>query len=189
MIRDIVKKNRSYRRFQADAPIERQTLLELVDLARWVASAANKQPLRYIVSCDPDRNALIFPCLEWPVFGDWTQPSETERPAGYIIMLGDTTIHTSIGIDTGIAAQTILMAAVERGLGGCIFGSIQHEPLRTALQIPARYHILVVIALGKPAESVVIEDREPEAATSFYRDAEGAPHVCKRMLKDVLLDG
>lgn len=187
MIADLVRKNRSYRRFQAGEPVDEQTLLELVDLARLVSSARNLQPLRYIIACDPRRNDLIFPHLTWPKFGDWTQPAESERPAAYIIVLGDTTIKTAIGIDTGIAVHTILLAAVERGLGGCVIGLANHQPLRTALNIPERYRILVVIALGKPAETVAIEENAPDP-TAFWRDANGVHHVCKRSLADVLLD-
>lgn len=187
MIKDLILKNRSYRRFQADYPIEEQTLLELVDLARCVASARNLQPLRYIVSCGAEKNAIIFPCLDWPKFGEWTQPSETERPSGYIILLGDKTIPTAVGIDAGIAAQTILLAAVERGLGGCIMGSLQHEPLRSGLHIPERYRILLVIALGKPAETVVVEEGEPDEAAAFWRDEHSVHHVRKRKLRDILL--
>lgn len=188
MIKELVQKNRSYRRFKGNFSIDRETLVELVDLARFVASARNLQPLRYLVSCEDQTNTMILPCLTWPVFGDWTQPSDEERPAGYIILLGDTTIHTAIGIDAGIAAQTILLGAVELGLGGCIIGTIQHTPLRTALKIPDRYRILVVIALGKPGEKVVIEEREPyDECTAFWRDIDGIPHVCKRKLKDILL--
>jgi nitroreductase len=187
MIKDIIQKNRSYRRFCVDNPIERQTLLELVDLVRWVASARNLQPLRYIISWEARKNDLVFPCLTWPVFGGWVQPAPDERPTGYIILLGDTLIPTAIGIDTGIAAQSILMAAVERGLGGCILGSIEQEPLRSALYIPERYRILVVIALGKPAETVTIEENAPDP-TAFWRNSDGIPYVCKRKLEDVLLD-
>jgi len=49
MIRDLVLKNRSYRRFHEDAEVDSQTLRELVDLARLSASAGNKQPLRYML--------------------------------------------------------------------------------------------------------------------------------------------
>lgn len=196
MLKDLIRRNRSYRRFHADQPIERQTLLELVDQARLVASARNLQPLRYIISCEPHKNEIIFPTLTWPVLGDWIQPAEHERPAGYIILLGDTTIHTAVGLDAGIAAQTILLGAVERGLGGCIFGRVQHEPLRSGLNIQERYRILVVIALGRPSETVVIEDGTAEGPvapplddpTAFWRDAQSIHHVCKRKLADILLD-
>jgi len=125
MIRDLVRKNRSYRRFYQEVAIELQTLRELVDLARLSASAANIQPLKYILSCEPQKNALIFPHLAWAGYlKDWTGPCEGERPAAYIIILGDTQISQSFGCDHGIAAQSILLGATEKGLGGCIIGTV-----------------------------------------------------------------
>ncbi|MFQ6036518.1 MAG: nitroreductase family protein, partial [Sedimentisphaerales bacterium] len=65
MIKDLIIKNRTYRRFHQEVIIEGQTLRELVDLARLSPSGANMQPLKYILSCEPQKNALIFPHLAW----------------------------------------------------------------------------------------------------------------------------
>ncbi|MBU4554784.1 MAG: nitroreductase family protein, partial [Candidatus Desulforudis sp.] len=68
MLSDLVHRNRSYRRFSQSTKIEEATLRELVDLARHTASAANLQPLRYMLSSDAVRNALIFDCLTWAAY-------------------------------------------------------------------------------------------------------------------------
>ncbi len=189
MIRDLVIKNRSYRRFYQEVAIERQTLRELVDLARLSAAAGNMQPLKYILSCKPQKNALIFPCLAWAGYlKDWPGPSEGERPSAYIIILGDMQITQSFGCDHGIAAQSILLGATERGLGGCIIGTVQREKLRKALDIPSLYQILLVLALGKPREKVVLESVGPEGNIKYWRDSEGVHHVPKRALDDIILD-
>ena len=105
MIRDLILKNRSYRRFNEEVSVEMETLRELVDLARCSASASNRQPLKYYLSCKPEMNAMIFPTLRWAAaLLDWPGPSEGERPSAYIIILGDTTIGKSFGVDHGIAA-------------------------------------------------------------------------------------
>ncbi|MCD6107598.1 MAG: nitroreductase family protein, partial [Caldisericaceae bacterium] len=65
MFKDLVSKNRSYRRFYQEVSVKRETLEELVDLARLSPSARNAQPLKYILSSDPEKNVLIFPCLAW----------------------------------------------------------------------------------------------------------------------------
>ena len=93
MIRDLVLKNRSYRRFCQEVDIKSETLQELIDLARLSASAKNVQPLKYMLSCETEKNSLIFSHLAWAAYiVDWTGPSEGERPAAYIIILGDTKI-------------------------------------------------------------------------------------------------
>jgi len=188
MIKDLIIKNRSCRLFFQKVVIERRTLRELVDLARLSASGANLQPLKYILSCDPEKNALIFPHLAWAGYlKDWPGPSEGERPAAYIIILLDTQIRNSVGCEHGIAAQSILLGATEKGLGGCIIGSVQRAGLRKALDIQSRYEILLVLALGKPKERVVIETVGPSGDIKYWRDAEGIHHVPKRPLDDIII--
>ena len=188
MIRDLIQKNRSYRRFYQEAAVDLETLRELVDLARLSASARNLQPLKYVLSADPRKNALIFPRLGWAGYlKAWAGPAEGERPAAYIIILGDTELRQSFGCDHGIAAQSILLGAVEKGLGGCMIGTIQTKELRQELEIPARYQILLVLALGKPRETVVIEPLSSPEEIEYWRDSEGTHHVPKRSLDDIII--
>ena len=188
MLRDLVLKNRSYRRFYQEVDIKLETLKELVGLARLSASARNAQPLKYILSCDRQKNSLIFPHLAWARFlTDWPGPCEGERPSAYIIILGDTDISQFWEYDTGIAAQSIMLGATEKGLGGCMIANIQREALRKALKIPPRYEILLVLALGKPKEKVVIETVGSSADTQYWRDSEGVHHVPKRPLDDIII--
>jgi nitroreductase len=188
MIRDLVLRNRSYRRFYQNESISEETLRGLVDLARLSASGANLQPLKYVLSCEPEKNALIFPQLAWARdLRDWPGPQEGERPAAYIVILGDTEIRKGFGVDPGIAAQSILLGATEKGLGGCIIASVKQEPLADRLGIPARYEILLVLALGKPKETVVIDPLGPEGNIKYWRDEQGVHHVPKRALEDLIL--
>lgn len=189
MIRNLILKNRSYRRFYQEVDIKLETLKELVDLARLSASAANMQPLKYIISCEPQKNSLIFSHLAWARYlKGWPGPSEGERPSAYIIMLGDTEIGRSFGCDHGIAAQSILLGATEKGLGGCMIGAIEKEGLRRTLVIPPRYEILLVLAIGKPKEKVVIETVGHSGDIKYWRDSEGVHHVPKRPLDDIIID-
>ena len=189
MMKDLITNNRSYRRFYEDVPVSLEALRELVDLARLSASAANMQPLKYVLSCERKKNALIFEHLAWAGYlKDWPGPTEGERPSAYIIMLGDTEIAKNVVCDHGIAAQSILLGAVEKGLGGCMIASIQREKLREALNIPLRYDILLVLALGKPRETVVIEKMGPEGNVRYWRDAGGRHHVPKRSLEEIIIE-
>jgi len=189
MIKDLIKRNRSYRRFYEDFVIERNTLEELVDLARLSASAANRQPLKYILSCEKNKNDLIFPTLAWAGYlKDWAGPDEEERPSAYIIMLLDTEISKNCWCDPGIAAQSILLGATEKELGGCIFASVKRDELRSALKIDKRYEILYVLAIGKPKEKVVFETVGPDGDIKYWRDSLGVHHVPKRPLEEIILD-
>jgi nitroreductase len=188
MIRDLVIKNRSYRRFYQEVQIERETLKELVDLARLSASAANLQPLKYILSNEPEKNALIFSCLRWASYlKDWRGPAEGERPSAYIIILGDTSISPGFLCDHGIAAQSILLGATEKGLGGCMLAAVQRTKLKKLLKIPEHYEILLVLALGKPKEKVVLEKLGPDGDIKYWRDKDEVHHVPKRKLDDIIV--
>jgi len=188
MIRDLILQNRSCRRFHQEVAIELETLRELVDLARCSASAANMQPLKYILSCEPEKNARIFPLLGFAgQLKDWPGPSEGERPSAYIIVLLDTEISKSAGCDHGIAAQSIFLGAREKGLGGCMHGAVQREELSRILNIPSRYEILLVLSLGKPKEKVVLETVGPDGKTNYWRDSESVHHVPKRKLDDIII--
>jgi nitroreductase len=188
MIKDIVIRNRSYRRFYQAFKIEIDTLKELVDLARLSASGGNMQPLKYILSCDAAKNALIFPQLAWARYLEgWGGPQEGERPSAYIVILCDKEISQSSGCDHGIAAQSILLGAVEKGLGGCMIGAVKRSELSKALQIPARFEILLVLAIGKPKETVVLEAVKGDGSIKYWRDVQMVHHVPKRELADIIL--
>jgi len=188
MIRDLVVKNRTYRRFDQGFAVGMDTLRELVELARLSGSAGNKQPLKYILSCDPHKNSLIFEHLAWAGYlTDWPGPAEGERPSAYILMLGDKQISPSFDFDNGIAAQSILLGAAEKGLGGCMIGSIQRPKLREEFNIPERYEILLVIALGRPVETVILDAVGADGDIKYWRDGDGRHHVPKRSPEDIIL--
>ncbi len=188
VIRDLIIANRSCRRFYQEVAIEPKTLRELVDLARLSASGGNRQPLKFILSCDLQKNALIFQCLVWAgALKDWPGPPEGERPSAYIVILGDTEVAKSFGGDHQIAAQSILLGAREQGLGGCIHGPSRKDELRKAIGILPRYEILLVVSLGKPKEKVVLETIGPDGDFKYWRDSDNIHHVPKRRLDDIII--
>jgi nitroreductase len=188
MIKDLILNNRSYRRFYQDEIIEPTILRCLIDLARLSGSAANRQPLKYIISCTKEKNALIFENISWAGYlKDWDGPLEGERPSAYIIILGDKGISSSFGCDHGIAAQSILLGAVEIGLGGCMIGTINRANLSERLEISPCYDILLVLALGKPKEKVVIEALNTDHDIKYWRDKEEVHHVPKRALDEIII--
>ena len=185
-MKDLILKNRSCRRFHQEFAVDNETLRDLVDLARLSASARNKQPLKYILSCEPEKNDFILKHIRFGVFDDG-KPPEGERPAAYIIVLGDTDIRENFGCDHGIAAQSIMLGAAAKDLGGCIIALIDKEGLSKALEISDRYKILLVLALGKPRQKAVIEEVGSDGNTSYWQDNEGIHHVPKRVLNDIII--
>jgi len=188
MIKDLVQRNRSYRRFDQSVRIQPSTLRELVDLTRLTPSGGNKQPIKYMLVTTEEICARVFPQLRWAAYlKDWDGPEEGERPAAYVIVLGDTTIARDFGVDPGIAMQTLLLGAAEQGYGGCMLGNILREELRTVLEIPSQFEILYVVALGKPVEKVVVEEVGADGDIKYWHDDQQIHHLPKRALSELII--
>jgi len=183
----LVSKSRSCRRFHQEPGVDSEFLKYLVDLARITPSAANLQPLKYILSCHSDTNALIYECLGWAGYlKNWQGPIPEERPTGYIIILGDQKIAKNFDMDVGIVAQTMLLGAYNKGFGGCMLANIRHKQLTKALNIELHYKILLVLALGTPKEPIVLESVKPDGDIRYFRDDQERHHVPKRDRDDLI---
>lgn len=188
MFKDLVLKNRSYRRFDESHKISMSELEELAALSRIVPSTANSQAIKLMLINSEEDNRKVFSTLGWAgMLKNWPGPSKGERPTAYIILLGDLSLGKNKLTDDGIIAQTLLLGAIEKGLGGCMLGNIRRKELFEALQIdPDKYSIDLVIALGKPIETVVIEDMTDPSNNRYYRDANNVHHVPKRPLSELI---
>ena len=183
---ELIKKNRSYRRFKESERITAEQLKKWIELARYTASGRNMQPLKFLGSVDPETNAGIFPFLAWAGYLTWWKgPEEGERPVAYIVVMHDKSLSETRYCDDGIAIQSILLGAVEDGYGGCIIGSFNKGRVAHLLQLPDHLEILWILALGKPAETVVIEDIKNNDV-KYWRDEKGIHHVPKRKLDELI---
>ncbi len=188
MLIELIEKNRCYRRFDEARPISKEDLLELLEAARLSPSAANLQTLRYYLSANQISNDAIFPHLKWAGYlRYWDGPEPGERPAAYILVLAPASASHYHHIDTGIALQSMLLRATEMGFGGCIIASIAKEEVHKALKLPDNYNIVVALALGYPAETVVIDEVVDPDDIEYWRDDDGVHHVPKRQLKDLII--
>ena len=186
-LKELVLKSRSYRRFDESYKIETKTVEGLIELARLSPTGANKQPLKFIYFNTQEQCTRIFPYIAWAGYLlDWAGPERGERPSAYILIVGDKSISDLFGVDHGIAAQTIMLGAAESGLGGCIIGSIKRTELSSELSLPDNFDILLIVALGKPVEKVIIEDIK-DSDVKYWRDADKIHHVPKRSLKELII--
>ena len=186
MLKDLVKSCRSYRRFYEDISIPQEELTDMVDTVRLTGCTANCQPLKYRIIRTPEECAAIFPCLSWAgALKDWDGPEKGERPSAYIVILCDLTVAKNKQWDEGIAAQTLMLAAAEKGYGGCMIGSFQKEELKTALEIPEYLVPMLVLAIGAPDEEIVLEDAC--GTITYYRDEKGVHHVPKRTMEELVI--
>ncbi len=184
-VKEVIKKRRSIRKFKQD-PVPFEVLENLVDLARIAPSSANLQPLQYIVVDDPQVASQVFDCLKWAGYlAPGGTPKEGEKPVAYIVILADEQMATSgHERDVGAAAENIMLAALEEGIGSCWMGAIDRQQLRKILKVPEHLKIDTLIALGYSAETPVLE--ETEDSIKYWKDDSGTLHVPKRKLKDII---
>lgn len=187
-LKSLIEKNRSYRRFYEEKEISMESLTAFINLARLSASARNQQSLKYYVSNKQPKNSEIFSCLAWAGYlKDWDGPIEGERPSAYIVMLNDTNIATNHFCDEGIAAQSILLGAVEKNLGGCIIAAVNKAKLQAILNLPTHLDLIQVLAVGEPKEEVVIEALKNNDF-KYWRDENSIHHVPKRSLNEIIIN-
>ena len=191
----LVQKNRSYRRYDESFKVEKTQILSWIDLARLTPSARNSQPLKFFVSTDEKTNQIIFDNISWAGYLENGRPVEGERPSAYIVICNDMDIAPQSQYDQGIVAQTILLAAVNEGLGGIMFTSVKKEDMRMQLnltslssqaRLPKNLEPQMVIAIGKPTENIVITDVENNDIR-YYRDEKRTHFVPKRSLKEIVI--
>lgn len=187
MLKELILKNRSYRRFKEGERISPEQLRNWIDLARCSASARNAQSLKYVLVTEEADCEKLFPLLAWAGYLKvWSGPAEGERPAAYLIMLNDRKISDNYFCDHGIAAQSLLLGAVEEGYGGCIIAAVNRKKLSTLFNLSDRYEVVQVLAFGKPAEEVVLEEMVNDDY-KYWRDEQGVHHVPKRSLDDLIV--
>ena len=187
MLYDLIHKTRSFRRFKQKEAIGMDILRDLVELARLGGSARNVQPLKYLLVNAPAVNGQIFQHLAWAGYlQDWPGPVEGERPAAYIICLLDTRLSREADCDLGIATQNLLLGAAEKGLGGCRIASIS-PGLHELFDLDDHLQILLVVALGKPLESVSLDEQKTGGDIKYWRDADQVHHVPKRSMHEIIV--
>lgn len=184
MIYEKIKSRRTIRKYlQKDVPQE--VLLRCVDAARLSPSGANRQLLKYIIVNDQKLAKEVFSMLKWAGYLPGYQPGENEMPRAYIVMLLDKAISENFGHDAGIAAMSISMVAFDEGLGSCILGSVNREKLKGILKVPDGFDIILVVALGYPAENPVA-DVVKDGDIKYWLDESGVLHVPKRNLEEIV---
>ena len=188
ILNELMRKCRSYRRFNEQRAIMKDELIDLIGLARLAPSARNAQPLRYMLLCQPEVNAQIFPLIAWAGYlKDWDGPAPGERPTAYIVVLREAAAsECNVLFDAGLAVQAILLGAVEKGLGGCIIGAYPKAKLKEILSISESYEPLYIIALGEPSEQVEIEP-VVNGDIKYWRDEASVHHVPKRSVDNLIV--
>lgn len=191
MLKDLLKKSRSYRGYDENRRFTREELMELVECTRLCPSSSNMQPLKYYLAWEREDVDKIQMMTRWAgAITDRKLPCEGMCPTAFIVICQDTRISentTAFLKDVGIVAQTMLLAAAEKELGGCMIGSFNKEGVRESLGLAEYLAPHLVVALGAPAEVIELEDAPEGGSVKYYRDEKDVHHVPKRMLSELIL--
>ncbi len=191
MLRELVEKNRSYRGYDESRKISQEELLELVDMTRFVASGVNLQPLKYFLATEKETVDTIQGLTKWgAALPHLNLPYPGKRPTAFIVICHDTALRPgadSALIELGAMAQTILLGAVERGLGGCMIQNFKPGEMKAALGLGENLEPKLVLGLGKPDEVVKIVPVGADGSMKYYRDENDVHYVPKRDLKDIVI--
>ena len=191
MLKDLVTKSRSYRGYNENRKVTKEELLELVECARLCPSSVNAQPFCYYLAWESEDVAKIQALTNWArALPQMKLPHPGKCPTAFIVILQDTTIGESLARyqkDVGIVAQTMLLAATEMGLGGCMIGNYNAQKVKDALALDEKYAPMLIVAIGEPAEEIVLKEVEPGESMAYYRDENDVHYVPKRKLKDIVI--
>lgn len=191
MIKDLVVKSRSYRVFDEDHKLEKQDLVDLIELARFSPCGKNVQYLRFIPIYKEEVLKEVYPSLVWAGYlKDWDGPVEGERPTGIILIVSKEGSLTDplLACDMGIASQSIVLGAVEKNLGGCMIRALNRKKIAEVLNLSDDYIVHMAIALGKPSQRVIVEDINEGEDIKYWMDEDKTHHVPKIILDDLIID-
>lgn len=182
---DLIISRRSIRQFKQE-PVSRDILQKFINASRLAPSAANRQPLEFVVVDEEKIRKEVFTWLKWAAYiAPEGNPKPGHEPVAYIVVLVNSEIREKgFEWDVGAAIENMILAALEKGIGSCWLLSVDREKLREILNIPENYKIDSVLALGYPDENPVIEDMKD--SIKYWKDQAGQLHVPKRKLEDVI---
>ena len=191
MLKDLLIADRSCRGFSQDRRVTKEELTEFVDLTRYAPASLNIQPLKYYVVAEKEMVDQVFALTGWAKMRpEYNLPHEGKEPTGFVVICQDTAIDANTNRflkDVGIVAHTMLLAATEKGLGGCMLGTFKAGSLSTLLNMPETIKPILVVAFGKPDEKIVLTEIPEDGDSRYYRDENDIHYVPKRSLEDILL--
>lgn len=184
---DAIMKRRTIRKFEQKA-VSEDNLVKLVDCARVAAYGANVQPLKFMIVNNSETLQKIYPMTKWAGYLADGAPKENERPAAYIAILGDSSIKSNkmYEVEAGAAVTTMMLEAVEMGLGTCWLGAIQRDEIKKLLELDENLNVVYLLAVGYPKQESKIVDMK-DNGVKYYEDENGVINVPKRSLEEILI--
>ncbi len=185
-LQTLIRARRTIRRFEQKT-LSKEQLYRYIDAARLAPSAANLQPLKYVLVFRPEVCEKLFPLTRWAGYLENYAPKENERPTAYIAVCADLNIRKNgYEYDAGAAAEHIILSALSDGVGACWMGAIDYEKISALLGLDENLKLLSVIALGYSKESPSATKME-DGNVEYFIGEDGTLKVPKRSLDEVII--
>lgn len=183
-LESLLKRNRSYRGYDATRKVTEEDLLKLLEVVPWVGSGKNEQPLRFRLVTGEEAGK-VHPLVKLgAALPQEHLPHPGEEPSAYIVICSCVPENKVVDMDLGIAAQSILLRAVEEGLGGIFILNFKPEAVQQALHLPLTP--LAILGIGKPAEQVFLIPVSAGDSLDYYRK-DGAHFVPKLPVEELII--
>lgn len=185
---DAIMTRRTIRKFE-QKKVDRKDLERLVDCARVAAYGANVQPLKFAIVDNEETLKKIYPSTKWAGALTDGAPKENERPAAYIAVLGDKNIKSNgvFEVEAGAAVTTMMLEAVEMGLGTCWLGAIQRDEIKKTLAVDESLDVVYLMAVGYPMQNSRMVEMQ-DGNVKYFESEDGTINVPKRSLEEVLVE-
>ena len=184
---ELLKTRRTYRRFE-QKEISGDIIAEILLAARLASSAANRQPLSYIVIEEPEKVSEVFAHTKWggALPDGLGQPMAGEEPVLFIAVVQNSSVNPNCDTDAGLAIGNMTLAAWNHGVGSCIIGACNKEKLSEMFGLTEKQKLHTVVAFGYPTHTSSIVDLEKDGDFKYYLDDNKDYVVPKRKAEDVV---
>jgi nitroreductase len=183
-LRRLLQHNRSYRGYDASFKVREDQLRRIIEVVTLCPSARNQQVLRFRPVMGDEAASMLKYIRLGGALPELHLPFAGSEPNAFIVICSSVEESKYVDIDLGIAAQSMLLQAVEIGLGGICIGAFDHEPLKELLGL--KYEPLLVLAIGRPAERIELKECGEGENLTYYREG-GVHYVPKIRVDDLII--
>lgn len=181
----LLRRNRSYRGFDKSCPVTQAQLRRIAEVCTLVPSGRNQQVLRLkLLTRNNGADQMQGLYKLGAALPELHLPFPGTEPEAFIIICSTVDPDKWVHMDVGIAAQSMLLKAVEMGLGGICIGAFNKQALIETFALP--YEPVLMLAIGKPAEKIELLPVHAGEPLKYYRE-NGIHYVPKIVANDLIL--
>ena len=181
----LLRRNRSYRGYDKACVVTMAQLRRIAEVCTKVPSGRNQQVLRFkLLTRDSGSEAMQGLYKLGGALPELHLPFPGTEPEAFIIICSTVTPDKWVNMDVGIAAQSMLLKAVEMGLGGICIGAFNKDKVTETFGLPCEP--VLILAIGKPAEKIELVPVRAGEPLKYYRE-NGIHYVPKITADDLIL--